>query len=245
MAARLLLAPILAIVPIGCAEHVSLGNGFYLESSNDGFGARSHGIVERVGSRWKLYPLPQSDVNLYKKLRRKDANFVPSLSAKDYHGEEVIGPYQVDGPLIWFGNHYYDGEGERGVGVFGYFDTATRQYQLFRPPEVASWQISALLVEPDAVWLGLDHFGEDISTYPGGLVRWDRSTQQTRHYPLEFVVNRIRRRTPDSPALTLSTQNGYAFFRDGKLQRFKVNEGSNGKKITVPIQLFPPPPTIH
>ena len=60
------------------------------------------------------------------------------------------------------------------VVLVGYFDTATRKYTLFSPPEVARYEISAILVEPERVWIALDHFGEDISTSPGGLVRWNR-----------------------------------------------------------------------
>jgi hypothetical protein len=88
---------------------------------------------------------------------------------------------------------FYDGEGMKGVGAFGYFDASTRQYTLFSLREVAAWETSALLVEKDVVWLGLDRFGEDISTSPGGLVRWDRTTHEARHYAFEFVINRIRR----------------------------------------------------
>ncbi len=81
-----------------------------------------------------------------------------------------------------------------------------RKYVLFSPPEIARWEISALLVEPDAVWLALDHFGEDISTSPGGLIRWDRNDHHIQKYPLEFVIHRIRRSTKDATALVLATR---------------------------------------
>ena len=57
----------------------------------------------------------------------------------------MIGPYQIDGARIWFGKNFYDGEGDTGVGAFGYFDTSTRAYTLFSPP--ATHQIKTYPVE--------------------------------------------------------------------------------------------------
>jgi hypothetical protein len=50
---------------------------------------------------------------------------------------------QPEGDKLWFGKTFYDGEGNSGVGGFGYFDTADRQYYLFTPPEVVDCAISA------------------------------------------------------------------------------------------------------
>jgi len=120
-----------------------------------------------------------------------------------------------------------------------------RRYLLFSPPEVAHWQITALLIEPDAVWLGLDHFGEDISTSPAGLVRWDRNDHRIRHYQLEFAVNRIQRDKRHASTLRLTTRGGYALFRDGEVERFRVQKGAGGKEAVVRITRFPPPPTMQ
>jgi hypothetical protein len=121
-----------------------------------------------------------------------------------------------------------------GVGAFGYFDAATRRYTLFSPPSVAGYETSSILVEKDVVWLGLDISGEDISTWPGGLVRWDRETHEARHYPLEFVIDRIRR---EGDSLRFSTRYGYAIFRDGEVRRYS----RSGK----PMRKFPPPPSHY
>ncbi len=216
---------------------------FYLNRAQDNFGSQA--VVERTNSGFKVYPLPQSDVETYKKLRAMDAKnrWPPIRTAKDYERQEVIGPYQVEDGRIWFGNQYYDGEGDSGVGGFGYFDMKTRRYQLFSPPEIARWEISALLVDADAVWLGLDHFGEDISKWPGGLVRWDRSDHRVRRYPLEFLIEHIRRDTGDGSKLVLTTSGGYALFDHGKVQRFRVEKSLDGKEIAVRISRFPPPPS--
>lgn len=210
------------------------GHRFELEQSSDTFGTRSHGITETLGpGRTKFYPLPQSSAAKYMRLRPRDLRINP-FAADRYERQEVIGPYQIEAGRLWFGNNYYDGEGMKGVGAFGYFDTATRQYTLYSPPAVAPYQISAILVEEDRVWLGLDRFGEDIGTSPGGLVQWNRRTHEIRKYPLEFVVSRIR---AQGDSIRLTTRDGYALLRDGKLNRFLTS----GR----PIQKFPPPPTHY
>ncbi len=193
---------------------------------------RSHGIVETLGpNRTKFYPLPQSTSGDYGRLRHEDLRINP-LATDHYDRQEVMGPYQIEGSKIWFGKSYYDSEGETGVGAFGYFDTATRRYTLFSPREVAQYEIGVILVEPDVVWLALDQFVEDISKVPCGLVRWNRRTHEIQKYPLEFVVDRIRR---DGESLHLKTRDGYALFRSGELHRFLAN----GR----PITKFPPPPS--
>ncbi len=195
---------------------------------------RSHGIEEMLpSSGTKLYPLPQSTYDQYKRLRPNEQR-TNSIAAATYSRQEVIGPHQIEGDRIWFGNNYYDGEGDTGVGAFGYFDTSTRQYTLFSPPEVAPWEVSAIFVEPDSVWLGLDRFIEDISTEPGGLVRWDRNTHAARFYPLEFAITKIQRQ---GEALDLDTRYGHALFQDGNVRRYL----SNG----IPVATFPPPPTHY
>jgi hypothetical protein len=211
---------------------------FHLEHSADSFGMRSHGIIEIVKGRSKYYSLPQSTFEMYARLRAKDVAINP-VTAETYERQEVIGPHQLEDGKLWFGNRFYDGEGERGVGAFGYFDTESRRYQLYSPPEVAPWEISALLVEQDAVWLALDHFGEAAGDTPGGLVRWDRSTHETERYPVEFGVASIERR---DGALYLATRDGYATLRDGAIQRFAFRKAADGKTVAVPVKKFPEPP---
>jgi hypothetical protein len=210
------------------------GNRFHLERSKDDFGVRSHGVVETLGAnRTRFYPLPQSAAEEYIRLRPEDQRTNP-IAPDQYEREEVIGPYQIEGGRIWFGKSYYEGEGMRGVGAFGYFDTATRGYTVFSPRDVARYEISAILVQPDRVWIALDQFGEDISTSPGGLARWNRMTHEIHRYPLEFGVSRIR---VEGDSLRLTTRGGYALFRDGEVRRFLTN----GR----PIARFPPLPTHY
>jgi hypothetical protein len=208
---------------------------FHVQHSQDSFGMRSHGVIEMLaGNHSKFYPLPQSTVGEFLRLRSNNSFVKQStpVSPANYQREEVIGPSQLEGGKLWFGKSFYDGEGCRGVGAFGYFDTATRSYTLFSPPEVVDYEVSAILIQPDAVWLGLDVFEEDISTSPGGLLRWDLATQKAQKYPLEFVIQDIQ---AEGDSLRLKTRNGYALFHDGEVHRFLAN----GR----PIAKFAPPPT--
>ncbi len=208
------------------------GGRFQIEQSQDGFGIRSHGIIERLSpTKTKFYPLPQSTAAEYKRLRAEDLRINPFLTAQ-YDRQEVIGPHQVENGRLWFGKQYYDAEGATGVGAFGYFDMSNRTYTLFSPPEVARYEISAILVQPDCVWLGLDQFVEDVSKVPAGLVRWDRSAQTIQRYPLEFLVNRIR---ASGDSLRLETPGGFAILRAGAIRRFRADG--------TPIAKFPRPPT--
>lgn len=227
--------PMFLLAAAGIITFGPLGR-FELEYSNDSFGPRSHGVNERIGpNRIHYYPLPQSTPQDYVRLRPQDFKLNPfTATAGNYDRQEVIGPSQIDGGKLWFGNNFYDSEGSRGVGAFGYFDTNTRKYTLFRPPEVAPYEVGAILVEPQTVWLALDQFIEDISKVPGGLAKWDRDTHHLQKYPLEFVIESIQRQ---GHSLRLTTHNGYALFRDGQVHRFLTN----GR----PIAKFPPPPTHY
>jgi hypothetical protein len=225
--------------------HFGPGGAFQLEYSRDSFGLRSHGVVERLdgNGRTKVYLLPQSSLETYAKLRPADLKTNPiAATAGQYDRQEVIGPHQLEGGRLWFGNSFYDGEGCRGVGAFGYFDTTARQYQMYSPPEVAACEVSAILVEPDFVWVALDHFGEYISTFPGGLVRWNRKTHAVLRYGIEFVATKITR---DGVSLRLTTNGGYALLKKGAIQRFQVKTNAGGKTVKTPIARFPPPPSHY
>jgi len=208
---------------------------FQLEYSGASYARSSHGVTERLADGTsKLYPLPQSSFAMYARLRPADLALNPlSATGERYTREETIGPHQIEGEKLWFGNTFYDGEGYRGVGAFGYFDSVARRYRIFSPPQVAPYEVSAILVEPATVWLGLDHFGEDISTFPGGLVKWDRATHAVRRYPIEFVVSKIVRH---GESLRLTTRSGYALLNGDKFQRFEGNK---------PVAQFPPPPSKY
>jgi hypothetical protein len=240
---------LILLAALASAATVELDRGFgpnqafRLESSHDDFGERAHGVIETVSGGTHIYPLPQSTFDAYQRLH-PDEFGIARLTGKNYQRQEVIGPHQIEGNKLWFGKNFYHGEGDRGVGAFGFFDTETRQYELFSPPEVAAWEISAILVEKDVVWLGLDHFGEDISTSPGGLVRWDRAAHQAHRYPLEFNVKSIE---PRGKMLHLDAVRGYAEFslETAAVRRFEVRKLKSGASAVVPVAKFPPPPSHY
>ncbi|MDQ2840401.1 MAG: hypothetical protein M3Y72_05040 [Acidobacteriota bacterium] len=90
---------------VGQNQSVSLGGGFYLERSHDGFGIRAHGVIEKTTPRSRFYPLPQSTVEMYEKLRAENLQYMLPyvLTAQEYERQEVIGPYQIEGERFWFG----------------------------------------------------------------------------------------------------------------------------------------------
>ena len=106
--------------------------------------------------------------------------------------ETEIGPSQLEGRRIWFGTTFYDGEGTSGVGGIGSFDLDTRRWQLVHPRAVVDWSSSAILVEPDAVWIGLVRNTEG-SGPSRGLVRWDRASGDTRRVAIASGITVIRR----------------------------------------------------
>lgn len=168
------------------------------------------------------YPLPQSDRKTWQAARPDDAKAFIRLNAPEMN--EQIGPHQLEGDRLWFGKTFYNGEGLTGVGGFGYFDTATRSYKLYSPPEILRWSVSAILVEPDSVWLALHRRGEYGNT-PGGLLRWDRQTKQVQHFELHGVVSAIAR---SGGALCMGT-NGITVLKDNQIRSYFVDRTSDGR----------------
>jgi hypothetical protein len=112
-----------------------------------------------------------------------------------------------------------------GTGGFGYFDTATASYHIFAPAEMAAWSVSAILVEPDAVWLALYHRGE-YGNYPGGLLRFDRNKQTVRHWEMPWVAT-VLTRSGDS--IWMGTTDGLAALRGDRLAGYFVDRSTDGK----------------
>lgn len=140
------------------------------------------------GARFHAMPAPAYET--FQKLRPR--RVADGYTRTDTRLETEIGPIQVDGRRIWFGTTFYDGEGTSGVGGIGSFDVDTRQWQLVHPRAVADWSSSAILVEADAVWLGLVHNTEGRGP-AGGLVRWDRKTGDTKRVAIPAAITVIRR----------------------------------------------------
>jgi len=128
--------------------------GFEFRQNDSEPGKGCGGVVEQTARGEKCYPMPQSSIQKYRALR-------PDAPVEESNWEEFrsegIGPHQVEGRRLWFGVGFGSGE-TMGLGGLGYFDMETRKFTLYSPPEVAPWSTNALLLQPDAVWLGLARF---------------------------------------------------------------------------------------
>jgi hypothetical protein len=188
-------------VPAAPAESELAFGRFRLTKQKNRYGSE-HAVIAGNG---KFYPLTQS------------AN-QPDLEEMN----EEVGPHQLEATRLWFGKTFYNGEGLTGVGGFGYFDTATASFRMFAPPEMAQWSVSAILVEADCVWLGLDHRGE-YGNYPGALLRWDRNNETVRHWDVQSVVTGIAR---GGDAIYLGATDGVAVLRGDRLVSYFVDRQS-------------------
>jgi hypothetical protein len=175
-----------------------------------------------VDSHGKLYPLPQSTYDDFARAR-------PELNGYVREGiitiEETIGSVQPEGDKLWFGKTFYDGEGNSGVGGFGYFDATDRQYHLFALPEVADFAISPILVQPDAIWMGIFHFGE-WGDSPAGVLRYDRKTHTVHKYDLPDDVNGL---VASGNRLLAYTNFGIAVIEGDQTRRYFVDRTTDGR----------------
>lgn len=126
---------------------------------------------------------------------------------------------------LWFGKVFADGEGLTGVGGFGYFDLKRKAFRVFSPAEARDFSVNALLVEKEAVWLGLVRNGEWGST-GAGLLRFDRATEKVERFPIREIVGGIGRA---GEWLVLATEFGVAVLEGGVVRRYFVDEG--GKRV--------------
>jgi hypothetical protein len=143
---------------------------------------------------------------------------------------ESIGPWRREGGRIWFGKTFYDGEGSTGVGGFGYFDEKDKGLQLFAPPEIAYWSVSALDVTPAAVWMALVHNGE-YGGSSGGLLRYDLHTSAARLFPLPDIALRLDHVDGD---ILAATDFGFALVKSDQITRFFVDQTTDGRWRVVP-----------
>jgi hypothetical protein len=178
------------------------------------------------------YPVPTTNRERLGRLR-------PKAVRDEFGPREVdeitdhIGPYQVAGNLLWFGKTFYDGEGTTGVGGFGYFDFVNRRYMMFAPTAVRDWSASALLVEPDAIWIGLVNRPEGAEN-SGGLLRYDRTTMRTQLFPFKNVITAILRH---NGLLYLGTDHGLYVVRDKTFTRFVLEPTLDGASGLIQLAL--------
>lgn len=180
--------------------------------------------VQPQAARPNLPKLPQTTQREYGAAKPRTQRWNPKIT---FELREEIGPWQRAGRQIWFGKSFYDGEGHSGLGGFGYYDLDTRRYTLFSPREIHDWSATAILVEEDAVWLGLAHMGE-WGPSPGGLLRWDRRKQEAVASDLPSLIGHIERKGEE---LFLANQHGLAVLSQGKIQQYFVDMDLRGRLI--------------
>jgi hypothetical protein len=175
--------------------------------------------VEHQGKQQKLHPLPQSTLAEFTAARPEYPNVVMQQNIQEH-----FGPFQI-ADRFWFAKVFYDGEGLTGVGGVGCFDSQKARYVIYSPPDLAPWSASALLVEEDAVWVGLVRHPEG-GVYSGGLLRLDRQTFFPRGYPIPDVITEIAR---GPGGLWVATANGIYCLQDEELRRYTVEPVGSGR----------------
>ena len=194
------------------------------------------GDVSYLPSELRDHPMPVSTYAEFARARPKRVR--DGYDKADTHFEEKPGPYQVVGNQIWFGKVFYDGEGLSGVGGIGYFDKTLARYRLVPIPELVDWSASALLLENQAVWVGLVMYPEGAD-FPGGLVRRDFKSGATRQFLIEEVVLNIVRWKDRVYAAT--TNGAYRLDDGGPITRYRVEPNIDNRFILVTENLKPKP----
>ena len=177
----------------------------------------------------KDHPMPYSTYAEF--ARARPARVEDGYDSTSEIGEMPVA-FQIDSSRIWFGKTFYDGEGASGVGGAGYFDTIKSTYTFFKIPEMAPWSVSSMLAEDQIVWIGLVGHPEGVD-YSGGLLRHDLKTGQTKKYPIDDVVLRVKRW---NNRIYVATAGG-AWVIDGDrlISRFMAEPDINGKTFLVRI----------
>ena len=182
-----------------------------------------------VESVAEVAPMPVSTIGQFQQARPAKAKLFPNAAPNEI--EEKIGPYERIGKQIWVGKTFYDAEGSVGVGDIGYFDETTHDWAFLHIPEMADWSTSALLVEPDAIWVGLIRNGEGAAD-SGGLLRYDRSSHRATRIPFADVVDKIIR---VRNRIYCGTSSGFAIVEQDHARRFEFVPQLDGSYVITPV----------
>lgn len=135
------------------------------------------------------------------------------------------GPSVREGTRTWFGKSFYAGEGHTGTGGFGFRDAATGESKLFTPPEVVDWSVSAMAVEPEAVWMTLVRRGE-WGDQSGGLLRYDRATGTVRKSPFADLAHGL---AVAGGRVFAATEFGVAVVEGDSVRRYFLDQTLAGR----------------
>ena len=91
--------------------------------------------------------------------------------------------------------------------------------------EIADWSVSAILVAPHAVWMGLAAHPEGPD-WSGGLLRFDRVSERVRRFDFPDVVHAMARLKGE---ILMAGSFGIGIVRDGRVTRYFVDRSSDGR----------------
>lgn len=182
--------------------------------------------IPPLASVAQIEPMPVSTFGEFEKARPDEAN-----KRKDAVIEERIGPYQKVGTKIWVGKAFYDFGGSVGVGDLGYFDQTKNDWLFLHLTEMADWSSSALLVETDAVWVGLVR-NEDGTEIPGGLLRYDLTSRKVTKIAVADVIDKI---VAVGKRIYCGTSGGFAVIEQGQAKQFEFEPQFDGSYVVTPV----------
>jgi hypothetical protein len=111
-------------------------------------------------------------------------------------GEAVIEPYiehsALRGGVLWFAPTFEGTGCSSGAGAIGSFDIVTKQYTMKYPREIACCSASAMLLDGDTLWIGLEHNDAGIRTGKG-LLAYDIKSDSAAVYPVSEYIHGIGR----------------------------------------------------
>jgi hypothetical protein len=177
-------------------------------------------IVGKSGST-RFFPVPLPTVDLYRKAAPERQ---PPIKI-----ENEIGAFALDGTRVWFANSFYDGEGHSGVGAVGTFDIQSGRYHMRYLPEIAASSGSAILLDGDALWIGLLHRGEGAAM-GRGLLLYNTKIGSVKRYALPDVIYTIDQL---GDALYCGTSHGLYMVRDDKVTQLRFEPDDKGTLIMV------------
>jgi hypothetical protein len=174
----------------------------------------------------QIAPMPVSTLGEFEKARSAQAKLTPDGAVI----EERIGPYQKVGSKIWVGKTFYNTDSSVGVGDIGYYDQATKDWVFLHIPEMADWSTSALLIEANTIWAGLES-NNPGGALSGGLLRYDRMSHKTTTIPLSDVIEKI---IVLGQRVYCGTTGGFAVIEHDQARRFEFEPQIDGSYTVTP-----------
>lgn len=163
---------------------------FIMSNANTslGYSPPAQGIIDLHEGTQTFYALPQPSYDLFSQSRPGRVADGYTKNATEIQTE--INTYQSQDNLIWFGLGFYDGEGTSGIGGIGTFDPVSKKYKISYLKEISASSVYSILVDDDAIWLGLGSQPEG-DAYGNGVARINRKDGAFTHYEIPGLSKAI------------------------------------------------------